>query len=121
MSRAYLRANSKVTVDREPYVLQRQCADGVWVLHHEVTGRALELTTAQLFDGLASGIVAFARAVLHSINSRKPRQADAAPSIDVSPEEMTGAKKRLLYAKAAAGLPRSRAAIERSISHRALH
>ncbi len=113
MARAYLRANAELTIAKEPYIVERQCTDGVWVLKHARTGRQLERTTEQIFDGHARGEVVFVAPNLRTINSGRLRRAQSAHS--VSANELAAARIRMAYVRAVVGLSRSRKAIESAI------
>jgi len=42
MSVAYLKAGTRVVYNKVEHVVERQCADGTWVLRNEDTDRSIE-------------------------------------------------------------------------------
>lgn len=114
MSKSYLRPGAKVVFEREPYVIERQCSDGQWVLQHLRTGRPLERSVEALYDALRDGKLQFEPPKLTGI-AKHSTETKALPSLDLPPEKLEAAKLRLLYAKAAQGVPASRNRIEQVI------
>ena len=112
MARAFLRANAELVLDGEPYVVERQCSDGVWVLRHKNTGRQLERTPEQVFDSYAVGKVRFQSKELRSISSKIRRIQ--CPATTPAPD-LDAAKVRMAYVRAIVGLPCSQGGIEQAI------
>ncbi|MBI5921925.1 MAG: transposase, partial [Betaproteobacteria bacterium] len=119
MARAFLRPKAEVTLNNEPYWVERQCADGIWVLRHKHTDRPLEKSTAKLFDAYVVGELTFKNFPLHLISSGRPleRKKKTASFPEASSSEKNAAKLRLVYARAVVGLPFSQSKIEQAIEN----
>lgn len=117
MARAYLRANAELLFEGVPYIIERQCSDGVWVLRHRNTERPIERTTEQLFDAHAKGTLTFQNNSLRGITN--PRRSGLKVPKQVSPvtsaKDIEGAKIRLAYVRAIVGLPCSQGIVEAAI------
>jgi putative transposase len=117
MAKAFLRAKTELLLDGAPYIVDRQCSDGVWVLRHQNTERAIELTTDQVFDAYAVGTITFQDNTLRSISN--PRQRDQkAPRkmpVNISSVVLDAAKIRMAYVRAIVGLPYSQKRVEQAI------
>ena len=115
MAKAYLRAKAELVLDGEPYVVERQCSDGIWVLRHKRTERPIERTTAQLFDAYAAGTVKFLVKDLANISSKSRRAPDQLAAAAADDSEIRAAKLRMAYVRAIAGLPCTKATLEQAI------
>lgn len=117
MAKAFLRVKAELTLDGEPYLAERQCSDGVWVLKQQQTGRLLERSTEQLFDALTSGTLTFRTNKMGSIARpiRKESEARKQLPTDIKTADSKRAKIRLAYVRATIGVPSTQAAIERAI------
>lgn len=118
MAKAFLRANTEVTLDGAPYLIERQCKDGVWVLRHQRTERPLEHKTEELFDAYVAGTLVFRDRALGSITA--PRRSGHAPKIrqqrDIRKTDTAAAKVRMAYVRATRGLPTTQASYEQAIA-----
>lgn len=111
MAKAFLRKGAEVVFEREPFVVERQCSDGVWVFKQAHTGRPLELTSDQLFDAYSEGRLIFVVATPRSITKRQ-RKSEPTTIRDLPKKELDKTRLRLLFGRAAMGIPLSRARIE---------
>lgn len=110
MARAYLRAKAEVLLEGEPYILERKCTDGTWILQQARTGRLIERTVDELFDAYHDDKLAFVTELRGITKRQKKQNADAIRTL--TPAERSKAKVRLLYARAALDVPQSRSRIE---------
>lgn len=115
MPRAFLRAGAQLALNDEPYVVERQCSDGVWVLRHQLTGRLLEQTTEQVFEGYLTGGTTFRAKELKNVSTLATRPQRRDTPVPVPATELADAKIRLAYVKAVRGLPLSQGQIEQAI------
>ena len=109
MSKVFFREGAALTLENQPYTLERQAKDGTWVLSHARTGRVIEKTTAELFDAYAAEVLRFESVALCKLGGTARREG-----VDVdgaSAHELESAKYRLLFVRAAAGQPKSQAAL----------
>lgn len=117
MAKAFLRVHTEVTLDGEPYLIERQCKDGIWVLRHQRTERPLEKTSADIFDAYEAGTLVFRGRTLGSITS--PLRSGPASKIrlqkDVRKADTRAAKGRLVYVRAVKGLPATQGSYEEAI------
>ena len=110
MSRSYFQAGTEVLIDKQREVLERQCADGVWVVHHLATGRAHDKTTAELLEMYESGELTFPEGRLASIRDGRFLARDGSElPVDAASDDQ--AKYRLKFVRAVNELPQSRAAL----------
>lgn len=114
MSKAFLKAGAKVLLEKELHVVERQCADGTWVLRQDATGRNVDKTTAELLELYGNGSLVFREGRLVGIASGRSRPADAGElPVDVASDPH--AQTRLKYARAVTGLPMTQSVIEQKV------
>lgn len=113
MARSYLCAKAKLTLNEQPYVVDRQCDDGTWLFRHTSTGRILEQTTSQVFDAYACGTLKFQGRELRNLGAgvRRTQESQLSPAS----AQLDAAKLRMAYVRAISGLPRTQSAIEQAI------
>lgn len=111
MSRAYLRTGAHLELAGAPHVIERQCRDGTWVLRHVKTERAVEMRTHDIYSAYVSNELRFDPPPSYRIADGAPRTSGQLPP-NLSSTQLEATKNRLMYARAAEGLPLSRVRLE---------
>ena len=107
--------NSEIIMGDDQYIFERQCTDGVWILKNKKTGRQLEKTQQQIFDGYATGVLTFKNKDARNLSNSKIRQSGFSQEIPKTGPELEEAKIRMAYVRAVRGLSRSKDSLEIAI------